>query len=55
MTARVVIMLAAVGVAAYATRLLRQRPQAAAKIAAALIGIGIAAYGLALLVADGSC
>jgi hypothetical protein len=55
MIANVAIAVVAFGTAAYVTRLLWERPQAAAKIAAALVGIGIAAYALAFVVADGSC
>lgn len=55
MTAKLIVAAAAVVAAALAVRAVWGTDRMLQKIAAALVGIGLAAYGLALVVANGSC
>lgn len=55
MTANVVIAAVAAAVAIFLIRSIRDLPGAPYKIAMALVGVGLAAYALAYVMADGSC
>jgi hypothetical protein len=55
MTANVIIAAVAAAAAGFLTRSYWGTPQMWRKILTALVGLGLGAYGVAWLVADGSC